>query len=329
MMQHSLLLWIVLLVGGVFGDEYVPVSVMEGDSVTLISNITKLQKNEGLNWYINDATIIAKIDEDTQRSSVEEKEENLKSRLELNESTGSLTIINISKNDSRDYKLQTTGKIKGNPKIFKVIVNGVPIVEKNGVKSVSVMKGDSVTLHTGVTQKDGVMWTFQNSDLTHNQTGDLTITNIGNRQSGNYDLEINTSRLSLRRTYLVVLIGEKPRVSVKKGESVFLSTGVKDIQTFDLMLWIFEGRTIAEINKRGNSIYDSRDGRLQMNDKSGSLIISNSASTDAGDYNLIINSSTQSLQRTISVTVSNLGVFPGAEAGIVVGLLVFLWCLQL
>lgn len=103
----------------------------------------------------------------------------------------------------------------------------------------------------------------------------------------------------------VILTGEKPRVSVKEGEKILLSNGVKNIQTYDLILLNFKGNTIAKIYTKNHLMNDIRDKRLQLDIISGSLVISNSATTDAGDYNLTINSSTHSLQRTISVTVTS------------------------
>lgn len=98
-------------------------------------------------------------------------------------------------------------------------------------------------------------------------------------------------------------------VSVKKGESITLHTGVIDIQIYDLVLWKFEDELIAEINKLTNQLllHDKRDerirDRLQLSEKSGSLTISDSETTDSGVYHLIMSSSTHTLQRNISVTV--------------------------
>lgn len=102
----------------------------------------------------------------------------------------------------------------------------------------------------------------------------------------------------------VFLTDEKPKVSVKEGKNVFLITGVKDIQTYDLILNL-NGRTIAKIDKNYQSRNNSSYSRLLLDSLSGSLIMSDSATTDTGDYDLTMSSSTYSLQRTISVTVSS------------------------
>lgn len=107
----------------------------------------------------------------------------------------------------------------------------------------------------------------------------------------------------------VALADGVKNISVKKGESVTLRTGVIDIQRYDRILWKFEDHLIAEINKETNQfiLYDSSDkrfkDRLQPNEKTGSLTISDSETTDSGHYHLHMSSSTYTLQRIISVTV--------------------------
>lgn len=309
---------ILLFVNGVFGVE--ELLLMVGDSVTLNSAVSKKTTDEKTEWLFGKKRLA-----EIKNSSVDpvyKDVEGFKDRLVLDKKTRSLTIKNISTEHSGEYKQNIGGT---DFVILNLNVKGVSAVDKNGVKSVSVMKGDSVTLHTGFTQIYGVKWTFKNGDLnpTDDKTGNLTIPITGDNQSGNYVLEINNTIMFLQRTYHVDLIGEKPRVSVKEGERILLSIGVKNIQTYDLILLNFKGNTIAKIDKNNNLMNDIRDKRLQLDVISGSLVISNSSTTDAGDYNLTINSSTHSLQRTISVTVTNSGMSTGAVAGIVVGLLVF------
>lgn len=233
-------------------------------------------------------------------------------------------------------------------------MNGVPGDEEH---TVSLLVGDSVTLQSGVSglpSSDTTRWLFNNTRIAEIsegtrrslelkgplekfkerlqldvKTGSLNITNISTEHVGEYKLEIR-SKTPIIRTFKVTVKDKKPRGPVKEGKNVFLITEVKDIQTYDLIL-NFKGHTIAEIYKNdglGNII---RDGRLLLDILNGSLIISDSATTDTGDYNLTMSGSAHSLQSTINVTVSSLdsGVATGAEAGIVVGLLVFLWCLLL
>ncbi len=103
--------------------------------------------------------------------------------------------------------------------------------------SVSVMEGDSVTLNTGVqtNQQDDIKWYFSGFLVAHisgdrsfictdvqcnegterfrdrlkldNQTGSLTIMNITNTDSGDYKLQIFSSRDS-ETIFNVTVIGE-------------------------------------------------------------------------------------------------------------------------
>jgi len=75
-------------------------------------------------------------------------------------------------------------------------------------------------------------------------------------------------------------------VSVKKGESVTLKTGVDDIQIFEQILWRFGLFTLlAEI--RGETIISPLEDRLDLDHQTGSLTIKNSKPTDAGIYMLL------------------------------------------
>ncbi len=106
--------------------------------------------------------------------------------------------------------------------------------ETHGVKTVSVMEGESVTLNTDVEiqTEDHILWTFGPQsiqiaelikrdhfifvsddrifrDKLHmdNQTGSLTIRNIRCEHSGLYQLQISSSKVLLMR-FNVTLYGE-------------------------------------------------------------------------------------------------------------------------
>ncbi|KAF4097491.1 hypothetical protein G5714_021499 [Onychostoma macrolepis] len=102
------------------------------------------------------------------------------------------------------------------------------VFETHGVKTVSVMEGDSVTLNTDVEvqTEDHILWTFEpqsiqiaeiiKRDQLHfvfvsndgifrdklhmdNQTGSLTIRNIRSEHSGLYQMQISSSKVLLKR----------------------------------------------------------------------------------------------------------------------------------
>ncbi|XP_048038499.1 uncharacterized protein LOC125263536 [Megalobrama amblycephala] len=215
---------------------------------------------------------------------------------------------------------------------------GVYGADVGTVKPVSVMKGDSVTLHTGVTElqrDDKIEWMNENRDiiaqiennitLIHedrleldHKTGSLTIRKIAENRL--YELHIRGDQLT-SKTFNVTVHGGVKTVSVKEGDPVNLHTDVIAIKGFDVILWKTEGDLVAEINQVTNrfSLYDSGDvrfkGRLDLDRQSGDLTISDAETTDSGVYHLHMSSSTHTLQRNISVTVKNSGN-SGAVSGI-------------
>lgn len=105
------------------------------------------------------------------------------------------------------------------------------------------------------------------------------------------------------------MIDEVKTVSVKKGDLFILRTGVLDIQEYDQISWKCRNGLIGEIKKGTNrfSLFSAGgifEARLQPNEKTGSLSISDSRITDSGDYHLHMSSSTHTIQRNISVTVT-------------------------
>uniref|UniRef100_A0A8C1S3G3 Si:dkey-182g1.6 n=1 Tax=Cyprinus carpio TaxID=7962 RepID=A0A8C1S3G3_CYPCA len=312
---------------GVFGatevSVSVSVSVMKGDSVTLHTNVSELQSDDIIDWMRKDNLIIAEvknnkyeIKNNTPTNGVPDRR--FEGRLELDHKTGSLTIKNITSQHEGTYILDIRGRhlISKN---FTVTVHDV-------VELVSVTEGDSVTLHTDVKiQKDDVIQWFGNqgtliADLNsaadsrwsnihlNYETGDLTIRNIRRDQSGVYKVEINNTTMILHRKFNII-VGAAKTVSVKEEELVTLHTGLTDIQRFDLILWKFEDHLIAEINKGTNQFIVCENaevrfkGRLQVNEKTGSLTISGSETTDSGDYHLNMSNKMCTLHRIISVTV--------------------------
>ncbi|KAA0711955.1 hypothetical protein E1301_Tti013557 [Triplophysa tibetana] len=98
--------WFLVCVTGVFGvktDEVT--SVMEGDSFTLHTHLTEIQRRDLIVWMFGpEETRIAEIYKQSINMFV--SNERFKDSLKINNQTGSLTITNTRITDSGLYKLQ-------------------------------------------------------------------------------------------------------------------------------------------------------------------------------------------------------------------------------
>ncbi|KAK7126548.1 hypothetical protein R3I94_017895 [Phoxinus phoxinus] len=224
-------------VSGTEMDEYESVSVMEGDSVTLHTNLSEVLNDDTILWLFGPKdSLISKITRkgDFTSFSVNNEDMGFRGRLQVDENTGSLTIGNTRIRHSGQYKLSISRK-KTTIKIFNVTVSDM-VGETEAVKTVSVTEGTSVTLHTDAEMhKDALMlWRFgdegillakidvetketslNNADerfrgrLKLDQTGSLTITNTRITDSGLYELQIRGSESSQR----FILSVTDPRLS--------------------------------------------------------------------------------------------------------------------
>uniref|UniRef100_A0A8C2C9I4 Immunoglobulin domain-containing protein n=1 Tax=Cyprinus carpio TaxID=7962 RepID=A0A8C2C9I4_CYPCA len=206
----------------VVGSDEVSVSVMEGDTVTLI--YAETNKQEDIKWYFNYTQIAEIVGNHTKIYTDKQGEERFGNRLKVNQ-TGSLTITNITNTDSGLYKLQINSSSE---KIFNVTVNDVPAAELHEIKRKSVKEGKSVTLDPDILKNpnDTIKWYFNDiliAEITgdqskictdiqckqrfrdrlklDHQTGSLTITKTRTTDSGDYKLQIISSRFSIVRNF--------------------------------------------------------------------------------------------------------------------------------
>ncbi|XP_048037417.1 uncharacterized protein LOC125262634 [Megalobrama amblycephala] len=224
-------------------------------------------------------------------------------------------------------------------------------------ESVSVNEGDSVTLNTGVQTKhqEDIKWYFNgiliaqiNGDqskictdvqcnngterfrdrlkLDH-QTGSLTITNITNTDSGDYELLLFSSS-NTESVFKVTVRGvsadeeyKMKTISVIRGEYVILDP---DEDLKDEMMWYFNDNIIAKItgdpNKTCIDVQFEEErfrGRLTVS-QTGSLIITNTKIKDSGVYRLLVinNSNSFSISREKSFNLSVFVLSTGEIAGI-------------
>uniref|UniRef100_A0A8C1NRK6 Immunoglobulin domain-containing protein n=1 Tax=Cyprinus carpio TaxID=7962 RepID=A0A8C1NRK6_CYPCA len=292
-------------VSGAKTDKMKTKSVKEGNSVTLDTHVIK-NLNYVMKWQFNEI-LIAEITGDQSKICTDEQcKERFRDRLKLDNQTGSLTIMNIRTTDAGVYELQKNHRIHPHHSIisirrFSITVTGASGVETDGV-SVSLMEGDSVTLHSDVeiNQQDPMKWYFNDiriaqiianqnricTDVQCNEgterfrdrlkldhhTGDLTITNITTTDSGDYKLQ--TIRRKIIQKIFHVVVHDVPaaerekikRKSVKEGESVTLGPDVVK-NPDDLKMWYFNDILITKITKDWSKICTDDQCKERFNDR--------------------------------------------------------------
>ncbi|XP_073793324.1 uncharacterized protein isoform X2 [Danio rerio] len=178
--------------------EIKSLSVMEGDSAILHTDVTELHGDELMVWRFGDeGKLIAKRDTETKSSSFIDTEERFVHRLELDQ-TGSLTIKNMRNSDSGLYIVKISSSKDTVYKKFSIAVSvlglspgsiaGIVVsfllllavsvigascyrskiselrLQTYENKTVMVKLGDDVTLHSDaqILAEDHIVWTFEN-----------------------------------------------------------------------------------------------------------------------------------------------------------------------
>ncbi|XP_067271588.1 uncharacterized protein [Pseudorasbora parva] len=220
-MQNMILLFLCLLMDGVFGSETNETkAVMEGDSVTLHTNLTEIQNNDRIMWMFGpkDSVLMQTTRMDDLTSFFVNDDSGFRGRLQVDQKTGSLTIRNARIRHSGQYKL-TISRENTTTKIFNVTVYGVSGADTD---EVSLMEGDSVILNTDLKtdQQDRIRWYFNEIRMAlisgdqskicaddqckerfrdrlklDHQTGSLTIMNIKSSDTGLYEVQFNSGNI--------------------------------------------------------------------------------------------------------------------------------------
>ncbi|XP_056614099.1 uncharacterized protein LOC130429513 isoform X5 [Triplophysa dalaica] len=115
--------YLTLIVNGVFGDEVKSVSVMEGENVTLHTDVVK-QRDDLIVWtYGPENTLVVRINGEAN-SIMYSDDERFKDKLKMNDQTGDLIITHITSQHSGLYALRIYSNMKLSYKKFNLTVNG-------------------------------------------------------------------------------------------------------------------------------------------------------------------------------------------------------------
>ncbi|XP_039520371.1 uncharacterized protein LOC120474283 isoform X18 [Pimephales promelas] len=349
--------------------EMKSMSVMEGNSVTLQTDVTETNGDELIVWRFGDeGKLIAKYDV-VKSSPLLNTDERFRDRLQLDHQTGSLTIIHTRTTDSGEYTLKINSNKQTLYKRFIVTVSAVtdPGLSSGAVagivivvlllfaaaaaagliyhrrqiselerqkERISVEEGNNLIINpeTEIQKDDLIQWRFGYQDIliaeisggtlkTHDdaadgrfrgrlkldeKTGSLIITDMRTKHTGDYKLQIISSRGNTNKRF-VVYVSER-EISVEEGKNLIINPET-EIQKDDLIQWRFRDILIAEI--RGGTLKTHDDaaggrfrGRLKLDEKTGSLVITDITTEHTGKYKLQIISSRGNTNKRFDVFVS-------------------------
>ncbi|KAI5620141.1 hypothetical protein C0J50_20307, partial [Silurus asotus] len=301
------------------GDEMVTLQEVEGTTITLHTGITGIQTDAHIVWFYGPEKAEKKIlnSQMFKGENVTEISKRFKERLQLDRSSGALTIRNISRNHSGGYLLHVITEDLSS-RTFRVRVYA-----GDEMVTLQEVEGTTITLHTGITgiQSDArIDWfygpekgkkkilisqmfkgetvteiseRFKESLQLDRTSGALTIRNISRNHSGVYLLQVITEDLS-SRTFRVSVYAGDGMVTLQEveGTTITLHTGITGIQSDAQILWsygpeeaekkilnsqMFKGETVTEISERFKE-------RLQLDRNSGALTIRNISRNHSGVY---------------------------------------------
>ncbi|XP_067236933.1 uncharacterized protein [Chanodichthys erythropterus] len=230
-----------------------PMTVMEGDSVTLHTDLTEVMNDDTILWLFGpkDLLISQMRRKDDFTPVFFTDDPGFRGRLQVDQKTGSLTIRNTRTRHTGQYKLTISREIT-TTKTFNVTVIAV-VSETDGIKSesVSVTEGESVTLRNDAEiHKDALMlWRFGDKgvllakiDIEANKTslhdtderfrdrlqldlhtGSLIITNTRTNDSGLYELQIRGIESSRR---FLLSVNAVPEPQLSSGAKAGIGVGV-------------------------------------------------------------------------------------------------------
>nr|XP_055073063.1 uncharacterized protein LOC129453024 [Misgurnus anguillicaudatus] len=166
--------------GRLTSSTYLPLSmsVMEGDSVTIHTDITEIQTDDVIEWMFGVESpdkIIAEYNKEANTTSFDD--ERFKNHLYVNHQTGDLIITNITNKHTGLYKVEITRKTSVVIRHFNLTVNArlpVPVISSNS--SQCSLSSRCVLLCSVLNVRDvSLSWYKGNSLLSIISVSDLNI----------------------------------------------------------------------------------------------------------------------------------------------------------
>ncbi|KAI5620140.1 hypothetical protein C0J50_20306 [Silurus asotus] len=283
---------------------------VEGTTITLHTGITGIQTDARIDWFYGpektEENIL--ISQMFKGETVTEISERFKERLQLNRTSGALTIRNISRNHSGVYLLQViTGRISS--RTFRVSVYApvsTPVINLRGNRS--LLSTESCSLLCSVKNGEDVnlSWYRENERISITNNTDLSVPlnlplQIQHHEKNTYicvsanpvsnkTTSVSISQLCVHNSGLLSAAGdEMVTLQEVEGTTINLHTGIlsdAQIQWFYgpekaeekiLNSQMFKGETVTEITERFKE-------RLQLDRNSGALTIRNISRNHSGVY---------------------------------------------
>ncbi|KAG1946285.1 hypothetical protein F2P79_013758 [Pimephales promelas] len=281
-------------------DEMESVSVMEGDSVSLNSNLTEIKRDDVILWRFEDGkTLMAEINKRADRFTVyDDLDGRFRDRLKLDNQTGSLTISHTTTDHAGDYRLQKfSGRFSS--KLFRVSVYNsahccgpteavirLVLSALVGVATVIILVYDIRSRRAERDQAHIHTSAYKTGGMPHSKKTEMSFSSLYSTEQ----LHISTSvilsvlkslsfhicGLKLMKMFLPVLLClcfwrldggfAVEFVSVFEGDSFSINSDLTEIKDDDVIQWRFGNTLIAEINKRADrfTVYDDvLDGRFR------------------------------------------------------------------
>ncbi|XP_042604941.1 uncharacterized protein LOC122141486 [Cyprinus carpio] len=225
-------------------DAVKSVSVMEGDSVTLESDITKIYDEIQFEY---DDSIIAKISRAAQNFSTSDvPDERFRERLKLDDQTGSLTITNITTQHTGVYHLHIFNSRHTVHKSFVVNVcnTGVTDIQKYG--QLLWKFGGNDTLVSKINGTHPVFSTHERfkDRILYHENGSLTIKGTRFEHAGSYRIVMSSSRNTLLKRFSVLVTASTVSDLEHPGSIAAMVFGSVLILTFGCIIY-------CKISKRG------------------------------------------------------------------------------